>query len=65
MTSDDRELLRAITAGERFQDENDYMIGPGVRCPKCSEDRLTTRIVDRRGIQYYCDVCSHSWTPVT
>ena len=45
--------------------ENDrrhwYHLGPAGMCPRCGEERLTTRVDDARGTRMYCAVCSHEW----
>jgi hypothetical protein len=39
-----------------------WTIGPGKGlCRKCGEERLVTKVQDFRGIQMFCQVCSHHW----
>jgi hypothetical protein len=34
-------------------------------CRRCGEDRLTHVVKDGWGEQWFCQVCSFSWVPVT
>jgi uncharacterized protein (DUF983 family) len=38
-----------------------WKVGPGGICPRCGEDRITTRVEDKRGVRSYCDVCAYEW----
>ena len=39
-----------------------WTIGPGKGlCRKCGEERLVTEVTDFRGVQMFCQVCSHHW----
>lgn len=30
-------------------------------CKKCGEERLVHEVADSRGVQHFCQVCSHQW----
>lgn len=37
------------------------------RCPRCGEDRVISRVDDKRGRRFVCDVCDEEWReePIT
>lgn len=39
-----------------------YAVGPGrSTCKRCGEERLVHEVADGRGVQNFCQVCSHTW----